>query len=408
MQTRQTTTPRRTSSTRQASRRLSLWLGLALGISLALGGCSGLSNSGDQFHTVPGTKSSGTSALAVNVDSHFQGHIAFVRSHQLYTLSGKDGTVRALATGTTVQDPAYAPDGSRLAYIRRGASWSDLMVIPTAGGQPIALTHNQGTGQQIACPDGISEGDSIWAANPTWAPDGSTLYYLSDAQKLSKASCGFLDMAVWKLPAQGGNAQLVLWPARGSDNTGTPGAGGDADLSLRPGSSNALSYTHYAYDAGPGGRLLVQIFLAPIEQHQQAITPNQQQETALAPAMNAQGTPQETLEGSWSPNGQYLAYILRTADTQSLMVMRVSAPARGAPDFQDFANSTNLLNGAISYPIWSPDGKSLLYMQFKNNEFNLYLAQLTFSGSTISLQGSPIQLTQGGIDGDSRPAWTGA
>lgn len=392
--------------------RTGLWLSLAFGVVLLLASCDGLASSGGQFRPVPDTSGKGVGALAINLDGHFQGHIAFVRNHHLYTLSGRDGTVTALpAAGTDVQDPAYSPDGTRLAYIRRGFDWSDLMMLPTHNGQPIALTHDQGTGQQMTCPNGVSETDTAYAANPIWTPDGSALYYLSDAQKLLKASCGFQDMAVWKIPAQGGAGQFVLWPERGNDNNGQPGAGGDANLSLRPGAGNELAYTHYAYDTAQSATKLVQVFLATLDQQQPA--PDHQQEVALAPATNYDSPPrtQETLEASWSPNGKFLAYIIRVNGANSLAIMPVSDPARGAPDFLDYTNTAtfapNPSSHPYSYPVWSPDGKSLLYLVFDNNEYNLYLAHLTFNGTTVSL-GSPIQLTQGGVDGDSRPSWTSA
>jgi Tol biopolymer transport system component len=396
-------------SSNHAMYRLSLWPGLALGLLLALQACSGLASESGQFRSVPGTSDGDITALAINTDGHFSGHIAFVRNHQLYTLSGKDGKVSALPTGLNVQDPAYSPDGSRLAYIRQGASWSDLMVISLTGGAPTALTHNQGTGQQITCANGVSEADAAWAANPIWSLDGSTLYYLSDAQKLLKTSCGFVDMAVWKIGAQGGKAQFVLWPERGEDNTGLPGAGGDADLSLRPGKESELSYTHYAYDTQQDGTRLVQIFLAPLDQ-QQTPASGQQEELALTPAWSNTGKLQLAQQASWSPNGQFLAYIMSVNGTAVLAIMRVGNPARGAPDFHDYASTLTFPldhTASYSYPVWSPDGKSLLYLEFKNNEYNLYLAQVTVNGSALALE-SPIQLTRGGVDGDSRPAWTAA
>ncbi len=408
MHTRHREQSRPGSSSRR--RRLSLWLSLAFSAALALQGCSSLSSDSDHFRPVPGTGGAGVSALAINSDGHFQGQIAFVRNHELYTLNGKDNKVSKLPAGADVQDPAYSPDGARLAYIRRGTAWSDLMVMPAKGGQPVALTHNQGSGQQMTCPNGISETDMVYAANPIWALDGSALYYLSDAQKLLKASCGFQDMAVWRIPARGGKADLVLWPERGDDDNGLPGAGGDANLSLRPGKGDQIAYTHYAYDPKQDTSKLVQIFLATLNQQQTA--QDHQQETALAPATREDGSPQQTLQASWSPDGKYLAYILRAGSVTSLAIMSVGNPANGAPDFQDYANTAIFAPDAhattYSYPVWSPDGKSLLYLEFKNNEYNLFLAQLTSNGTTISLQGSPIQLTQGGIDGDSRPAWTSA
>ncbi len=394
-----------TSSRTDAARRPSLWLGLAFGFVLVLQACTGPSDS-SHFRPISGT-GVGPTRLAVNTESHFQGHIAFVRDKQLYTLGGKDSIVSALPTALDVQDPAYSPDGSRLAYVRRGADWSDLMVIAPNGGAPVALTNNQGKGQQITCANGVSEADAIWAANPIWSADGSTLYYLSDAQKLMKTSCGFLDMAIWKVNAQGGKPTLVLWPARGNDNAGLPGAGGDANLSLRPGTGTQLCYTHYAYNPSQSSSLQVQLFLATLDQPQAALEPPHQPEVALTP----DGSDSAALEPAWSPDGRWLAYILRANGATSLAIMPVSDPAKGAPDFQDYQASVTLdvrSVGSVSYPVWSPDGKSLLFLGFKNNEYNLWLAQVAINGSTISLQGSPVQLTQGGVDGNSRPSWTSA
>ena len=371
-----------------------------LGVCLALQSCDGLSGESGHFRPVSSASSAASGTpLAVNQDGRFQGHIAFIRNHQLYILDGKTNNTRILPAGANVQDPAYSPNGSRLAYISRGAAWSDVMVIPSSGGAPSALTHNQGTGQQITCPNGFSESDGVWAAGPIWAADGASLYYLSDQQKLSMA-CGFVDLAVWQIAAQGGAPHLVLWPARGKDTTGLPGAGGDANLALRPGTPDELAYTHYAYDPQQSDSQLIQLFVAAL---------STQQETPLSPPV-VDTTPEQALEPAWSPDGQYLAYIRRTGNRDDLYVIHVSNPASGAPHFADYATATKLfsLSGPIAYPVWSPDGKSLLFRAFNENEYDLYLAQLSFNGSGISLQGSPIQLTQGGVDGDSRPAWTGA
>ncbi len=389
---------KRAKRRRAISRPCFALLALLAGLCLALQSCTGLPGESGHFRPVPSTtRGDGGTPLAVNQDGRFNGHIAFIRNHQLYIFDGKTESTRILSAGANVQDPAYSPDGTRLAYISRGAAWSDVMVMPASGGAPTALTHNQGTGQQITCPSGISESDTVWAAGPVWAADGKSLYYLSDQQKLSM-DCGFVDLAVWQINAQGGTPQLVLWPARGKDNTGAPGAGGDANLALRPGTPDELAYTHYAYNPQQGDSQLIQLFLATL--------PNQQ-ETALSPA-TVDTTPEQALEPAWSPDGQYLAYIRRSGDSDDLYVIHVSNPANGAPHFADYATATKLFSGPIAYPVWSPDGKSLLYLAFKDNEYNLYLAHVSVSGSGISLQGSAIQLTQGGVDGNSRPSWTGA
>ncbi len=378
------------------SSRRHCWLALLSLLALILQGCSSLAGDSGQFRPALTSTSGGGTPLEVNSAERFRGKIAFVRNHRLYVLNGASGAITPLLAGDAVSDPAYSPDGTRLAFIRRGANWSDLLIMPSAGGTPTALTHSQGSGSQITCASGISIGDQVWVASPVWAADGTNLYYLSDRQKLTTA-CGFSDMSVWKISMTGGTPQPLLPPTTGNPANGLPGAGGDTNLSLRPGPDPALTYTHYAYDAQDGTTLLIQLFLGTLDGAQ---------EIALSPTSLNQA-PEQALEPAWAPDGQTLAYIRRDGTSTDLMVMRVSDPASGAPDFKDYATSIRLLDGQISYPVWSPDGKDLLYLAFKDDAYNLYLAHLVFTDNTISVQGSPLQLTQGGVDGDSRPAWTG-
>ena len=384
---------------RQAGRlstRLSFWLSLLGVLALFLQGCSSLAGDNGQFRPALTSTSGGGTPLEVNSEERFHGKIAFARNHRLFVLDGTTGAITPLNAGEAVSDPAYSPDGTRLAFISRGASWSDLMVMPADGGAPTALTHSQGSGGQITCPSGITVSNQVWVANPVWSPSGDTLYYLSDHQKLDTA-CGFSDMGIWKMTAAGADPQLLLPPALGDENSGLPGAGGDTNLSLRPGADPSLAYTHYAYDAQDGTTLLIQLFLGTLDGTQ---------ETALSPSTLNQA-PEQARQPAWSPDGHDLAYIRQDGSSTDLMVMRVSDPADGAPDFGDYATSIKLLDGQITYPVWSPDGKDLLFLAYKDDSYNLYLAHLVFSDNTISVQGSPLQLTQGGVDGDTRPAWTG-
>jgi Tol biopolymer transport system component len=74
-----------------------------------------------------------------------------------------------------------------------------------------------------------------------------------------------------------------------------------------------------------------------------------------------------------------------------------------------YKKSSLILSGQlISQPVWSPDGKQIAYLAYNNNSFDIWLASINVDAKTgvYSMKASPIQLTSGGIDGDSRPFWT--
>ncbi|HEY7358709.1 MAG TPA: hypothetical protein VH590_19640, partial [Ktedonobacterales bacterium] len=91
-----------------------------------------------------------------------------------------------------------------------------------------------------------------------------------------------------------------------------------------------------------------------------------------------------------------------------------------------YAHSQKLASGIIGQPVWGSNN-TLFFMEFDNGEFNLFMAKVKVSTPaptatttpapgvtptptatpepTITLDGAPVQLTQGGIDGQSRPVW---
>ncbi len=138
------------------------------------------------------------------------------------------------------------------------------------------------------------------------------------------------------------------------------------------------------------------------------------------------------LQPSISPDGKYLTYIRRENGQDNLYIMPVPATITGTPNTLDsgvpevyqlvdgsstkyytntsyFTKSQKLAEGIIGQPVWGAQNQ-LFFIQFQNNEFNLFLANVKFSGSapTVTLDGTPQQLTQNGIDGGSRPVWLSA
>lgn len=97
--------------------------------------------------------------------------------------------VQDLVSMARVSDPQPSPDGRRIAFVVRETDLeanrgrTDLWLVDLAGGEPRRLTHNAAS-------------DS----NPRWAPDGQGLYFLSTRSGSSQ---------VWRLPLAGGEAEQV-------------------------------------------------------------------------------------------------------------------------------------------------------------------------------------------------------
>ena len=73
-----------------------------------------------------------------------------------------------------------------------------------------------------------------------------------------------------------------------------------------------------------------------------------------------------------------------------------------------FASSRILGSLYLSQPVWSPDGKQIAFFEYTNSEFDLWVTNVQYDAKTgkYTMQGSPQQLTTGGVDGNSRAFWT--
>src|SRR5579859_4589620 len=410
---------------------------------LLLQACGGGSNSSFSNHSTGNGNTIGVNSV------QFSGNILFAQQGNLLILHGKDDTLTTLTQDGADFQPSVSPDGSTVAFeVRKsGNDYSDLATIPITGGNPTLLTddslHNKSTGAPYHY--------EFWAGNPIWSADGQQLIYLSDFFKggattpnypnptCSGNSSGdwILDMGIVELPASarpvsGGQLndppKLLSWPYCY--------AGGDQDLSLRPGTSDTeIAFTSFQY-TGAKLDLVTELSLLviPAGGGNSSVIQLSPPDPKVVP-----------LEPSFSPDGKYITYIRRENGQDNLYIMPIDPTVTGTPNQEEYGlegngrstyytntsyygQSQKLADGIIGNPVWG-DNNTLFFTMFNNGSFDLYMAKVKFSAPaatgatpttptpgatpttpppavpTITLDGAPIQLTQGGIDGASRPVW---
>ncbi len=403
-------------------------------LSLSLQGCLGGGN--DPFQS-KGNSSNGEE-IKVNTsrEARFQGKIYFTLDRNLYVLDG-NGNLKQLTKGMDVRDPAVSPDGKWIAFIRRAKNYSDLVYMSTNPGNQAIHTIVTGNGQYYPHAEGAN--NFYWFAQPAWSPDGTRLLFLSDLQKTYWQgklpntiynSADFLDLQVFSLPFNTPTltgeqaleqAQIMAYAYFGD--------GGIRDPGYRPHHPEQIIYTNYSYDPETGTKQMVQIALEDTTllsgERRWAYHPGYEPSVALTPGQ----ADLVNFQPAFSPDGNLIAYVRREGTTQmGLYVMPVAEGVANDPNNPAFdpnsqANqakalvpynqSSKLLTlPFVSQPVWSPDGKHVLYYGYANNTFDLWLAEVVKDAKTgrYSLKAnSQVQLTQanGHLNADARASWAG-
>jgi dipeptidyl aminopeptidase/acylaminoacyl peptidase len=376
-------------------------------LAFAVQGCLGIGG--------PNTKNVGTNSNGKSVSvvqDAFKGKIYATIGHVLYRITG-DGQSQQLVGGGNIYDPAVSPDGTKIAFIQRYKEYSDLAYVASSGGQVHVLL--SGNGKYFFNSGGFVHSTYHWLSEPAWSPDGSTLIFLSDWMKAvyqrqcTGADADMLDLQVFTMQINNPNSIQAAAYAEF-------GGGGDQDPSYRPGHADQILYAHYSRLPSDASNQVVQLFLADpgeIARHLAKYCMGGR-DSGVAISDPKDGD----IQPAFSPDGNTIAYVRRDNATQmSLYVMPIpenvtqkpNDPATAQLALQPYQKSQHILQGlAIGHPVWSPSGKQIAYLLESNNELDLWIANLSYNASTgvYSLQGTPIQATTGGIDGDSRVVWT--
>lgn len=393
-------------------KRYTSWETLLLLLSMAfiLQGCLGIGDNTQSGSTIT-TNSNGNKVNIVQ--NLFKGKIYFTIDHNLWVTDGKNNTSEIM-TGGNIYDPAVSPNGKWIAVSTRNKNSSDIGIMPLSGGQRHNLLSGSG---RYYNDSGFIKSSYHWFAQPAWSLDSTHILFLSDIEKedwyaATGIDAPLLDLQVFSIPFNNPNAkpQDVAYASFGD--------GGDRDPSYRPGHPNEIIYTHYAYDPATRTQQVIQIFLEDanaIANHPGVYHPGI---PGYDPGIAITDPKDQNIQPAFSPDGNEIVYVRRESSTQmGLYVMPVPEGVIANPNdpkveqqaLAPYKKSSHILSGQyVSQPVWSPDGKQIAYISYNNSEFDLWLANVTYNAKTgtYSLQGNPVQLTTGGIDGNSRPCWT--
>jgi TolB protein len=285
------------------------------------------------------------------------GRISFVRDGDVWLW--QDEGSRAIIDSGMAMDPSLSPDRNAVAFVERGGSFSNLVIHDLTSQRSNRITDHEPF-VEAGSPDYVAS--SFWVIDPSWSESGQ-IGFISDRDSPDRL------MRLWLMDDPTSRAELA--PTDGQDT------GGIEQLELSR-DGDAAVYTVLAAGGELGGSTYVAYRLL---------------DTGASYPI-AEGV-QGAYDGTLSPDGEHLAVSIRDdGGVSDLWIIDVET-GEGA-QVTDGAQATNAS--------WSPDGEWLAYMTPDDRSFRLLASPV--DAEAMELSGEPRELVaEPGIDATSGLSW---
>jgi PKD repeat protein len=234
------------------------------------------------------------------------GQIAFVRDGRIHLANTDGRKLVQLSTGPGDGNPAWSPDGSRIAFTRASGGTSGVFIMDADGGNVVQRT-NSGT-------------------DPTWSPDGQWIAFVCSAGEKQR---------ICKVRAEGGIT--------------TPDTAYHQDYGWVSGPAWSPDGTRIAFMSD---REFYDIWFDIW-----VVAPDGSKLTALTAHTAAAPNPHEHYQPAWSPDGQRIAFVSCYWAFYICSASAVSVMSAGESRIVHLAAASGFAS-----PTWSPDGRMIAFV----------------------------------------------
>lgn len=297
-------------------------------------------------------------ATAVSPGVGLPGRLLFAAAGNIWLWQGEGG--RQLTNSGDAFQPAWAPDGNRVAYVRRSESASDLVELNLGDGATNALI-SYTPDQPLGSIERVYE--SMWVFYPAWSPDGAELAFASQFGPPYGEYASDYRLGLYTMPPEPGAERS----RRYADESGHVGR-----MAYTP---DGLAILYTLIPDAPG---IPQIYRYDRTTDEVGALP---------------GLPEQSYDPAVSPDGTQLAFAARHDGKTDIFVM----PLAGGPPVQ----LTRI--GAARAPAFSPDGTMLAFIAAAAGErgFDIWVLSLKPTGAA-----EPRRISFDlGLDADSGLSW---